>query len=200
MRISQVEDGLDDLNLKFDFLVDTMNVFQSNINNMINWFYMVLGIMVAILIIALYFLVKTAVLTGVDKAIKSSNTIMKEELEKTKREFSESSEGFITPTLIMGWYHNSEEVVRYSKDYFGNVHIEGLIENGVYSEGTQIFSFADGYRPSSKMTFGVTTINLNNQIEQGLISINEDGSVIIIKGSNKIILNGINFLAKSKER
>ncbi|WP_438310780.1 hypothetical protein [Sporosarcina sp. FA9] len=56
--------------LEFDWLKETMQMYQNNIDNNITWFYMSLGIVLAVLILGLIYLVKTSVSIGIEKGIE----------------------------------------------------------------------------------------------------------------------------------
>lgn len=196
MRINRLEGEIEDLNLKFDYLVDTMQVFQSNINNNISWFYTVLGILIAVLLTALFFLVKNAVESGVKNGIEGSNDTIQREIALVKNEVKNVDVNLIVPTLLNAWYHNSSETAAYYKDYSESVHLQGIVENGVVGPNTVIFKLAKGYRPLIDMTFGITTVSSDTQPRQGMIKIEANGNVRILNVSEKIILNGIYFSTK----
>lgn len=67
---------------EFDSLKETMQMFQDNIEKNIDWFYAGLAIVSAVLIVGLYFLVKTSVSIGIEKGIEKTNkkieTLIKE--------------------------------------------------------------------------------------------------------------------------
>jgi hypothetical protein len=85
MKAEELAGKLSEIQLKFDSLRDNMAIFQQNINNNITWFYMVVTIIVAILLPALYFLVKSAVSMGVEKGIEKAHKKIEDQIKESKQ-------------------------------------------------------------------------------------------------------------------
>lgn len=95
MKKEEIVSRINDLEIKFDGLKDTMTIFQDNINNNISWFYAVLGIFVALIGavgVALYFLVKSAVKAGVEKGINDVTSTVQNEINGIKSELNSLKE------------------------------------------------------------------------------------------------------------
>jgi len=72
------------------------------------------------------------------KPIQTIETLYQEKANKVQ-------EALITPTLVNGWVgHGAYGYLKYMKDEFGFVHIEGYIENGT---AEKVFTLPSGYRP-----------------------------------------------------
>ncbi|UII56721.1 hypothetical protein LS684_04445 [Cytobacillus spongiae] len=85
MKVEELATKLNELEVKFEGLKDSMGIFQDNISNNISWFYSAAGIFVGLIGavgVALYFLVQTAVNKGIEKGIEKTNkkieTLIKE--------------------------------------------------------------------------------------------------------------------------
>lgn len=88
MKKEEIVSRINNLEIKFDGLKDTMTVFQDNINNNISWFYAVLGIFIALIGVvgvALYFLVQTAVNKGIEKGIEKTHGKIEEQIKNSKQ-------------------------------------------------------------------------------------------------------------------
>jgi hypothetical protein len=85
VKVEELAEKLSDLELKFDSLKENMGIFQQNINNNISWFYTVLGIIVAVLLVALYFLVKNAVSMGVEKGIAKAHKKIEDQIKDSQQ-------------------------------------------------------------------------------------------------------------------
>lgn len=86
----------------------------------------------------------------------------------------------LTPTLLNGWVNLSGyETMKYWKDDFGVVHIQGLLTLGT---GTYMFKLPVGYRPAQEMLFTVTSLNSENKWSSSQISINNGGDVNMTTG------------------
>lgn len=76
-------------------------------------------------------------------------------------------EDWIYPELLNGWKQISASPVRYFKDSFGIVHIEGRAEKGVTTNGTTIFMMPEGYVPEDVVYFPVINgrVDIRNEGE-----------------------------------
>lgn len=70
---------------KFESLKETMEIYQQNINNNISWFYATLAIIAGVLIVGLYFLVKTSVSMGIEKGILNANNNLMATIQNEKQ-------------------------------------------------------------------------------------------------------------------
>lgn len=96
MTLKEAIQKLNELEIKFEGLKETMVVFQESINNSINWFIAALGIFVTLLGVvgvALYFIVQTAINKGVEKGISKVNSVVQTEISQIKTEFNEFKNG-----------------------------------------------------------------------------------------------------------
>lgn len=152
--------------------------------------------MIAVLVTALFFLVKHAVENGIQNGIKGSNNTIQKEISQIKSDIKNEEITLLRPTLIMGWYNSEFETAGYYKDYNGTVHLQGIVENGFTMADTVLFMLPKDYRPVTDRTFGITTVNSSGRAEQGLLTIEANGNVKLISASDKIILNGIYFSTK----
>jgi hypothetical protein len=109
-----------------------------------------------------------------------------------KNKANVKQEDWITPTLLNGWVaFDTPRTPKYCKDTIGNVKLTGLIKSGTVS--TVMFTLPAGYRPSSIITFGVSSNNAYGQV-----FIDSNGSVTCSFGSNTwVSLNGITFRAEA---
>jgi len=101
----------------------------------------------------------------------------------------------LIPTLLNGWVNlnTGYETMKYFKDDFRVVHIQGLLTMGT---GTYMFKLPEGYRPSEEMIFTVASLDVNNIWTSSQVSIKNTGEVNKITGINgKTHSLSISFLA-----
>lgn len=83
---------------------------------------------------------------------------------------------WLTPTLLNGWVNFGGFVpIRYFKDEFDIVHIQGMIKDGSVGGGTTIFTLPDGYKIGYQTRFVVDTAN-----SYGLIDVLPNGNVNVV--------------------
>ena len=111
-----------------------------------------------------------------------------------------------TPSLVNGFAMYDEDAdliadvpVRFWKDPFGVVHLEGAVERAsAPPDFAEIFILPAGYRPGADyQTFPVLTSGHNDSIEQlGLLQIDDDGRVMYVGGNvGYFSVDGVTFRA-----
>jgi hypothetical protein len=101
----------------------------------------------------------------------------------------------IAPTLLNSCanFGGSNEVAGYFKDSNNVVHLQGLIANGVTTNGTPMFNLPAGYRPSKDKWMNAAC---NASPWVAGIKITSTGDVQFLSGTNGwVSLDGITFLA-----
>lgn len=95
MNLEETIKELAELELKFEGLKDTMEVFQGSINNSFYWFFAVVGIffgLLAVVGVALYFIVQNAINKGVKKGIDDVTSTVQKEISSFRDELRELKE------------------------------------------------------------------------------------------------------------
>lgn len=80
--------------MEFDSLKESMQMYQNNIDNNITWFYMALGIILAVLVLGLIYLVKASVSAGIKKGIEKVDSDVNMQISEFKKDLNEISEDF----------------------------------------------------------------------------------------------------------
>lgn len=97
-----------------------------------------------------------------------------------------------TVSLSNNWVQYSGfQQVGYYKDAFGVVHIQGLIRNGITTQGTQLFRLDSNYRPPSTILF----ICQAATSQYARVDVNSDGWVVLNSSGvgSYLSLSGISF-------
>jgi hypothetical protein len=98
------------------------------------------------------------------------------------------------PTFSSGW-HNwgdaSYTDAGYYRDFFGRVHLQGLITGGTMAAAA--FTLPVGYRPNKNLIFAC--VSSGSAVE---IRVNSSGAVVMMNGTNTnwFSLNNISFRAE----
>lgn len=105
-----------------------------------------------------------------------------------------------TPTLLNGWSNfNSQyySTVSYIKDERGFVHVKGLIKDGVSTNGTILFNFPAGFRPSRITPFFVFS-DASGVLGTAELRVLDNGDLVAqaLNGNTRVSLDGISFLAE----
>lgn len=100
---------------------------------------------------------------------------------------------WIYPTLLNGWTQMGAETVRYRKDEFGVVRVEGSVGSGAL--GTAIFNFPVGYRKlkvSAYSTPADGALQYSNKLR-----LQPNGDLeITVKPGTEVYLSGITFVSE----
>lgn len=95
--------------------------------------------------------------------------------------------------LLSGWkkYSDTYNTPSYTRTSSGRVFLKGLVKDGTATSGTVIAKLPEGYRPSGRLVFPVSTSpNINARVDVDL-----NGDVILYRGTNTwTSLDGISFL------
>ena len=95
---------------------------------------------------------------------------------------------WITPTLLNGVEDTPTQPIRFMKDEFGFVHINGRATNAVLRNN--IFTLPQGYRPE----FTASVVGTGGGGSHVLVSIGTAGNVAALSGNlTYITLDGISF-------
>jgi len=98
-----------------------------------------------------------------------------EEATQNKLGHVKKPENPIELSLQNGWQHATPSL-KYYKDSFGRVYLQGEIQNGIYTDGTVIGELPSGYKPIHNIRgVGIRT----NDITLFTYSISTTGAILI---------------------
>jgi len=105
--------------------------------------------------------------------------ITTENLETTETGSILIMESNNSPVYENSWvdYHVAWKPVKYWKDCYGIVHIEGMMKNGTML--VSAFTLPDGYRPAGRIAFYSESANAD-----GRVDVLTDGTVVPYGGTN----------------
>lgn len=132
------------------------------------------------------------------------NTLIKEH-EKNKQDIVDingqladkagKTFSIFTPTLLNGWinYGQGYDAIKYWKDSFGIVHIQGAISSGT---DKIMFNLPEGYRPRAILIATVASVNGSSGWDDYQVSIKGTGDVEVGTGIvGKTHIFTVSFLA-----
>lgn len=176
MNIDQIANELKNLS-------DKMNLIDNNVKFNIQIFWGVLALIVAVLGIAIYFLVKQFINHTIETELDKK---LEELKQKIVKEITYENEK-IQPTLINGWTSLEDyERLNCWKDNKGFVYLKGVISGGVINHSACYLP--KGYRPNNKITIPVITYE-----KIGTATINIDGEIHIDKINNQYVEFNVQF-------
>lgn len=170
MNLEEAIQRITELELKFDGLEKTMNVYQEAINNNISWFIGALGIFVSLLGVvgvALYFLVQTAINKGVKSGIQSVTSTVQKEITSIKNDLQKAND----------WQKTQTSTLKSEIDEFkGNLdqHVIQLIKNnskikwakGTVSRDTNDYVYATGLNGNVDWNSPITNVRVYDPINK----------------------------------
>ncbi|APB76455.1 endonuclease MutS2 [Paenibacillus polymyxa] len=199
----------DGLEQEINSLKDLITSLQGNVNFSLGLTWSILGVVVAALGVALFFMVRIWVhkrideeLKRVDKEIERINEELDDRLIRVVKEtpldeyLKVKETHWISPTILNGWLSNGD--FGFMIDELGFVNYRGIIYRGeIIIDGVTIHKLPQGFRPSTDLEFGVNTYSLDNQMHTARITVNaEDGQVKLFGCRDiHVIFNGIRFKA-----
>lgn len=182
MNIDQITNELKNLS-------DKINLIDNNVKFNIQIFWGVLALIVAVLGIAIYFLVKQfinhTIETELDKKLKELKQGIIKEITY------EDSKIELVP--LNGWSNTDycQKLVCW-KDKQGYTNLEGIIVGGITIAGSVLIFFPNGFEPNENITMPIVT---DNGI--GKIVVKTDRSIVIENINSRRYLE-INIKFKSK--
>ncbi|GAB6891088.1 hypothetical protein [Geobacillus stearothermophilus] len=85
MKVEELATKVNKLEMMINSLRDNMQIYQDNINNNITWFYASLGIVLAVILPSLYFLVKTSVSKGIENGIEKTYKKFEDKIRESQQ-------------------------------------------------------------------------------------------------------------------
>lgn len=176
MNIDQITNELKNLS-------DKINLIDNNVKFNIQMYWAVLAVVVAILALAVYFLVKQFINHTIETELDKKLEELKENLLK---EINCDNEKYY-PTLMGAW-RSIEGLPQLTcwKDREKYIHLEGIIAEG--TENIASIRLSKGYRPSNKLEIPILSYD-----KIGMCIIDTDGTIFFKHVNNKYVELKIKF-------
>lgn len=175
----KTQQQIEKLSQEISNLSSNFSTIKDSVYFNITLLWSILAFVIAAIGVALFITARAWVNNRVDNEIEKIRGDIKEKVIQYNE---------VPFVLMMGW--KVKETLTYSFDYLDNVWVHGLIEGGIYADGTVIGYIPSNIKSSEDKSFGVL-YQTNNGWFPCVLKINTKGEMILdgCRGDTVLISN-----------